>query len=323
MGDDCRSPSMIFPATSLDSDFINELLTDGCWVETAEGDEYTSLILDAPLANSFDNLPEFEASNGCADSLPDKDTLVEEPEPIKFPRKRPLRYLQVEDHGGTQMQDWREIQSNKRIWIGPKTDSSTIKSVRERLMSAIRYLFESTGDGNILIQIWVPVKDGNKHVLTTIGQPYSVDPNSLSLAQYRNVCENYQFPAEEDSKQSAGLPGRVFLRRVPEWTPDVRYFRQEEYPRIAYAQQLQVQGSLALPVFEQGSGSCLGVVEIVTTCQKINYRPELDTICKALEVYLYSFHYPRCYIFSTLPSYTISMLYAMAFRMLLQANYRF
>jgi hypothetical protein len=38
-------------------------------------------------------------------------------------------------------------------------------------------------------------------------------------------------------------------------------------------------------VFERGSGTCLGVVEIVTTTQKMNYRPELDNICKALEVF--------------------------------------
>ncbi|XP_024005771.1 protein NLP2 isoform X2 [Eutrema salsugineum] len=31
------------------------------------------------------------------------------------------------------------------------------------------------------------------------------------------------------------------------------------------------------------SGTCLGVVEIVTTTQKMNYRPELENICKALE----------------------------------------
>ncbi|XP_024012438.1 protein NLP2 isoform X1 [Eutrema salsugineum] len=38
-----------------------------------------------------------------------------------------------------------------------------------------------------------------------------------------------------------------------------------------------------LPVFERGSGTCLGVVEIVTTTQKMNYRPEVENICKALE----------------------------------------
>uniref|UniRef100_A0A7N1A1U8 Uncharacterized protein n=1 Tax=Kalanchoe fedtschenkoi TaxID=63787 RepID=A0A7N1A1U8_KALFE len=306
MDDDALSPNTILPATSIDSDFINELLLDGCWVETTDGDEYNSLLsppmTSAPLANSLSNLPDFEAPSSGANSIPDKDAREEPTETSKAPRKRPLRYSQVEDPAGAKTQDWGAIQKstssgksesylvdisepNKRIWIGPKTNVGTSPSVRDRLMSAIRYLSESTRDRNILIQIWLPVKSGNKHVLTTNHQPYTIDPNSLSLAQYRNVSENYQFPAEENSRQSAGLPGRVFLRKVPEWTPDVRCFRQEEYPRIAFAQQLNVQGSLALPVFEQGSGSCLGVVEIVTTCQKINYRPELETVCRALEAF--------------------------------------
>uniref|UniRef100_A0A7N0U5F2 Uncharacterized protein n=1 Tax=Kalanchoe fedtschenkoi TaxID=63787 RepID=A0A7N0U5F2_KALFE len=306
MDDDAATPNTILPAISMDSDFMNELLLEGCWVETADGDEHNSSLspptTSVPLANSSSSLPDFEAPGNCKDSVPDKDTPKELTETSVPPRKRALRYSQVADPAGTETQDWGTIQkltssgksesysldtseANKRIWIGPKTNVGTFPSVQERLMSAIKYLSESTRDRNILIQIWVPVKSGNKHVLTTNDQPYSYDPNSLSLAQYRNVSKNYQFPAEENSRQSAGMPGRVFLGQMPEWTPDVRCFRQEEYPRIAFAQQLNVQGSLALPIFEQGSGSCLGVVEIVTTCQKINYRPELETVCRALEAF--------------------------------------
>ncbi|CAM8945257.1 unnamed protein product [Rhodiola kirilowii] len=303
MSDDSFSPDAIFPATSMDSDFINELLLDGCWVETTEGDEFSSLLAplsphmaSVPLPNSLDNLPEFEALNSCADSIPNTDAREEITETSKTSRKRPLSYSQVEDLAGTRLEELASSgkpesylvdisEPNKRIWIGPKAHLGNFPSVRERLISAVTYLSESTGDSNMLIQIWVPIKSDNKHVLTTKDQPYFHDPNSLSLAQYRNVSKSYHLSVEENSRKYAGLPGRVFLHEVPEWTPDVRYFRQEEYPRIAYAQQLQVQASLALPVFEQGSGSCLGVVEIVTTNQKINYRPELETICKALEAF--------------------------------------
>ncbi|TYJ44512.1 hypothetical protein E1A91_A03G230500v1 [Gossypium mustelinum] len=153
-----------------------------------------------------------------------------------------------------------------------------------RLMEAVLYLKESTkGRDDVLIQIWVPVKKGGKHVLTTQGQPYSLNTNCKSLEIFRDVSEAYSFPAEEDSEGPIGLPGRVFLGKLPEWTPDVRFFRKDEYRRVGLAQKYNVGGSFALPVFEQGSGTCLGVVEIVSCTQKINYRPELEHVCKALE----------------------------------------
>ncbi|XP_019057401.1 PREDICTED: protein NLP2-like isoform X2 [Tarenaya hassleriana] len=170
-------------------------------------------------------------------------------------------------------------EAGRRWWICPAPSSS----VKDRLVHAIQHLQEAVIDKNFLIQIWVPFQKGGKNFLTTLEQPHLVNPKYLSLQEYRHVSEKYSFPADEDSKESVGLPGRVFLGKLPEWTPDVRFFRSEEYPRIKEAQKCDVRGSLALPVFERGSGTCLGVVEIVTTTQKINYRPELENICKALE----------------------------------------
>jgi hypothetical protein len=112
------------------------------------------------------------------------------------------------------------------------------------------------------------------------------------LASYRDISVKYQFSAEKDSKDSVGMPGRVFLGKVPEWTPDVRFFRNDEYPRVNHAQQCDVRGTLALPVFEQGSRTCLGVIEVVTTSQKIKYLPELESVCKALEV---CFSFSKCF----------------------------
>ncbi|CAI9287690.1 unnamed protein product [Lactuca saligna] len=45
-------------------------------------------------------------------------------------------------------------------------------------------------------------------------------------------------------------------------------------------------GSLNLLVFEIDIETCLGVVEVVTTSQKVNLRDELENICKALEFVL-------------------------------------
>ncbi|XP_073156070.1 protein NLP2-like isoform X2 [Henckelia pumila] len=189
-----------------------------------------------------------------------------------------------------------KLDMETRLWVG--TDRNIINarapvSVRKRLDEAIKRLKDSVRDKNVLIQIWFPVKINGRRVLITNNQPFSLDLNCKNLKEYRDVSENYQFPADEGSKEFVGLPGRVFLKKLPEWTPDVRFFKSEEYPRVVYAQQYNVGGSLALPVFELGSRRCLGVVEIVTTNQRLNYRPELENICRALQaVDLKSFDVP-------------------------------
>ena len=187
------------------------------------------------------------------------------------------------------------VESNelgRRLWIAPTNNARPSTSVRDRLMHAIGQLKECTKGRDVLIQIWVPIKKEGKHVLTTFGQPYLLDPKSQSLASYRNVSKTFQFPADDDSKELVGLPSRVFLRKLPEWTPDVSYFSRAEYPRKNHAKKFNIKGSFAVPVFERSSRTCLAVIEVVTTTQDVSYRPELESVCKALEVCFFS-----CFIF--------------------------
>ncbi|KAJ0561841.1 putative transcription factor Nin-like family [Helianthus annuus] len=50
------------------------------------------------------------------------------------------------------------------------------------------------------------------------------------------------------------------MGKVPEWTPDVQFFKPVEYPRVGHAQQYDVRGSVAS-----------------------NYASEIEDCCKALE----------------------------------------
>ncbi|KAG6507242.1 hypothetical protein ZIOFF_032584 [Zingiber officinale] len=153
-----------------------------------------------------------------------------------------------------------------KIWqTQPNNSMSTVK---QRLNYALRYIKESHKDGDVLVQVWVPVKRRGKQVLTTCGQPFFLDSNCQRLINYRSASTRYQFLADEDSHQAVGLPGRVFLWKLPEWSPDVRFFSSYEYPRVKDAQQYDVRGTIALPVFEKDNQSCLGVVELVMTTQK-------------------------------------------------------
>lgn len=163
-------------------------------------------------------------------------------------------------------------------------------TVKERLRRALERIASQSqsqaqrGDGELLVQVWVPTRIGDRQVLTTCGQPFWLDRRNQRLANYRTVSMKYQFSADESARADLGLPGRVFVGRVPEWTPDVRYFSTEEYPRVQHAQYFDIRGSVALPVFEPRSRACLGVVELVMTTQKVNYSAEIENICNALKV---------------------------------------
>ncbi|KAG6684766.1 hypothetical protein I3842_12G078900 [Carya illinoinensis] len=159
--------------------------------------------------------------------------------------------------------------------------------IKERMTVALRY-FKDLTEQNVLAQFWVPIKNGSRYVLTTSGQPFVLDPHSNGLNQYRMVSQMYEFPVDDDNDGLLGLPGRVFCQRVPEWTPNVQYYSMLEYQRRNHAQNFNVQGSLALPIFEPSGQSCVGVLELILTSAKINYAPEVDKVCKALEVGLFS-----------------------------------
>lgn len=170
-------------------------------------------------------------------------------------------------------------------------------SLRKRMMQALRYIKDSESTGqNVLVQVWLPVKQGAKHMLTTYGQPFVLAFPNGGLFQYRTVSSTFLFSAGEEGEDEVevgdghghshallGLPGRVFRRKLPEWTPNVQYYSMSEYPRVTHAQHYNVRGTVALPVFEPRGQSCVGVVELIMTAQKINYAPEVDKVCRALQ----------------------------------------
>ena len=155
--------------------------------------------------------------------------------------------------------------------------------IKERMTQALRHFKELT-EQNVLAQVWAPVRNGNRYALTTSGQPFVLDPHSNGLHQYRTVSLMYMFSVDGENDEIMGLPGRVFQHKIPEWTPNVQFYSSKEYQRLNHAQHYNVRGTLALPVFELAGQSCVAVVELIMTSQKINYAPEVDKICKALEV---------------------------------------
>lgn len=307
--------------TNMDFDFMDELLSEGCWLETTacsnlfqQGDFTSATLLDSSCFS-----PTSDTYNNSSDPNTPQNVRHDDTEKTFFSGSLPHpAETQTETFGGNQSLDHNmtraaessgqlvsypvqegrnldgkgtinpSLELSRRWWIEPRANQSPASSVKERLLHALRYIRESTKDGDVLVQIWVPTNREGRIVLTTSGQPFSLNPYCQRLVNYRTISTNYLFSAEEDSSMAIGLPGRVFLGRLPEWTPDVRYFSSEEYPRVDFAQRYDVRGTLALPVFERGSQACLGVVEVVMTTQNIDYHPELENICNALQVWFFS-----------------------------------
>ena len=163
----------------------------------------------------------------------------------------------------------------------PSLSSSSLSSIHRINVALHNFLRHCKNE--ILIQVWVPRKDGTRTILTTQDQPFLLQQYvDTSLSKYRTLSTKYTFSA--DSIGFLGLPGRVFLKKIPEWTPNVQFYKRSEYLRVNDAEQCNVRGSLALPVLESASGDCIGVIELVTLMERVEYRAEMESMCKVLEV---------------------------------------
>lgn len=157
--------------------------------------------------------------------------------------------------------------------------SSPGLSLDEKMLRALSLFKESSG-GGILAQVWVPMKHGDHYFLSTCEQPFLLDH---MLAGYREVSRMYTFSAESKPGSFPGLPGRVFMSKIPEWTSDVGYYSKTEYLRADHAFNHQVRGSIAIPVIDTDT-SCCAVLELVTTTEKPNFDSEMEVVCHALQV---------------------------------------
>lgn len=170
----------------------------------------------------------------------------------------------------------KKIRGLMRVPVGPSL------SLRDRMMQALRFIGRLRMD--VLAQAWMPVTQGNRTFLTTREQPYVLEHKNDQLWLYRSVSEKYDFPADKDSGAYAGLPGRVYLHQRPEWTPNVQFYTSQEYLRVKEAQRCDVRGSLAVPVLDPVTRQCVAVIELVMRAEKVQYGPEIDIICRALQV---------------------------------------
>ncbi|MED6107872.1 hypothetical protein PIB30_118514 [Stylosanthes scabra] len=153
-------------------------------------------------------------------------------------------------------------------------------SLDEKMLRALSFFKESAG-GGILAQVWVPMKHGNEFILSTSEQPYLLDQ---MLAGYREVSRTFTFSTKGKPGSFPGLPGRVFISHIPEWTSNVGYYNKSEYLRVEHAISHEVRGSIAVPITDQCSEPPCAVLEIVTTKEKPDFDKELEIVSSALQL---------------------------------------
>ncbi|ESW03917.1 hypothetical protein PHAVU_011G052100 [Phaseolus vulgaris] len=157
---------------------------------------------------------------------------------------------------------------------------SSGRPLDDRILRALSFFMESV-DGEMLAQVWVPIKHGDEFILSTSEQPYLLDPK---LAGYREVSRAFTFSAEGKKGSCPGLPARVFISHVPEWTSNVGYYNKTEYLRLDHALNHEIRGSIALPISDLHSLVPCAVLELVTTKEKPNFDRELEIVTHALQL---------------------------------------
>ncbi|KAH9606022.1 hypothetical protein KSS87_021039 [Heliosperma pusillum] len=186
----------------------------------------------------------------------------------------PINYTQLDEN------DSRAKQNNILSLPQGRVPRPVSHSLPEKMLHALSLFKESSG-GGFLAQMWVPIRSGDQNILSTCDQPYLLDQ---VLSGYREVSRSYTFSAEEKPGSFPGLPGRVFISKIPEWTSNVSYYSPQEYLRVQHALDHEVRGSVGIPIFNSSDASCCAVLELVTKKEKLDFDSEIESVCRALEV---------------------------------------
>ncbi|PWA90149.1 NIN-like protein [Artemisia annua] len=152
------------------------------------------------------------------------------------------------------------------MMVEPSTiDPHTIK---ERITSALKeFRFRDKG---VLVQFWSPVAVRNRWLLTAWDQPFGIGGADEGLYSFRFKSELHAIVVDVEDIEELRPPGRVYSQKLPEWSLDVDGGGNK-------------YGYIDLPVFESSSDSCVGVLEIITSSNYVDYAFEVQEVSRALK----------------------------------------
>ncbi|XP_058203644.1 protein NLP6-like isoform X2 [Rhododendron vialii] len=161
-------------------------------------------------------------------------------------------------------------------------------TVKDKIRLALGRIVLHPRFGQSLVQYWAATTTTEgRTLLTTQNQPCAVSKMGKStwgLCEYRMKSMEYKFYGDI-GEEELGLPGRVFLYKLPESAADVQYYSVKEYPQRDDASRCQVRASWALPVFEHSSQICVGVLELVSTVDAITDWYHKSFLCNLHDVF--------------------------------------
>ncbi|GKC42790.1 PB1 domain, RWP-RK domain, lambda repressor-like, DNA-binding domain protein, partial [Tanacetum coccineum] len=147
--------------------------------------------------------------------------------------------------------------------------------IKEKITTALLAL--CFRDSHVLVQFWSPVIVRKRCLLTTLDQPFGLGVVDEALYLYRLESEQRMFVVDGGHREELGPPGRVYRQKLPEWG-----LNAHTLPDSAACHN--THGYLNLPVFEPDSGCCVGVLELVTSSNYVDYAFEVQEVSRALKV---------------------------------------
>ncbi|CAI9102585.1 OLC1v1000876C1 [Oldenlandia corymbosa var. corymbosa] len=168
--------------------------------------------------------------------------------------------------------------------IPPGNDCAVIKD-------RIRAALENVDFGycpSILAQFFAPVVtvDGRR-VLKSLNEPFGMTCLGKGLCSYRSLSSNFQYACSLNGNDgrggsrniiasgirgnswlAVGPPSRVFVNGSPEYSPDVEFYSDAEYPSRDEILKLAIKKYMAVPVFKNDSRNCVGVLELVSSSSR-------------------------------------------------------
>nr|GEV53296.1 NIN-like protein [Tanacetum cinerariifolium] len=134
----------------------------------------------------------------------------------------------------------------------------------------------------MLVQFWSPVTIQKRCSLTTLDQPFGLGAVDKGLYMNRLESEQCMFAIEEEHKEELGPPGRVYCQKFPEWSFGIHTLPVRQYVHNLAA-CYDIHGYINLPVFEPDNGCCVGILELITSSNCIDYASEVHEILRALK----------------------------------------
>nr|GEX01837.1 protein NLP3-like [Tanacetum cinerariifolium] len=135
---------------------------------------------------------------------------------------------------------------------------------------------------HVLVQFWSPVTLRKRCLLTTLDQPFGLGVADEGLYMYRLESEQRMFVVDGEQREDIGPPGRVYRQKLPEWSFDKNMLLTRQNVKD-WAASYDVHGYICLPVFEPDNGCCVGVLELITSADYVDYAFEVREVWRALK----------------------------------------